>query len=119
MVDSGLAGGSRACLGARSLSCRLHYPSACPPPWCLFQAASPFHLLLPQSRALAAPLHLHQLPGSTLAAGTEESTANAVAAANVQQLCEMGFSAQQARQALEECGQDLETALVWLTENCI
>lgn len=42
-----------------------------------------------------------------------------VQAANVQQLVEMGFSAKQAAQALEECSHDLDMALEWLAENCI
>jgi uncharacterized UBP type Zn finger protein len=54
-----------------------------------------------------------------LCAGTDKSAADAVAAANVRQLQEMGFSARQAQQALEENGQDLDAALEWLAENCI
>ena len=52
-------------------------------------------------------------------AGMDASALDAVAAANVRQLQDMGFSAQQAQQALDENGQDIEAALEWLAENCI
>ncbi|GAB4818907.1 hypothetical protein N2152v2_005953 [Parachlorella kessleri] len=54
-----------------------------------------------------------------LPAGLDESALDAVAAANVRQLQDMGFTAQQAQQALDENGQDIEAALEWLAENCI
>ena len=41
------------------------------------------------------------------------------AAADVEQLVGMGFSAKQARDALEESGHDLEAAIEWLVAHCI
>ncbi len=53
------------------------------------------------------------------AAGVEDFGADAVQTANVRQLADMGFSAKQALQALEENNHCLDMALEWLAENCI
>mgnify|MGYP001095315152 CR=1 FL=1 len=73
-------------------------------------------ILVPNNRTPSLP-HCNNLVHCS--AGMEESALDAVAAANVRQLQDMGFTAQQAQQALDENGQDIETALEWLAENCI
>lgn len=51
--------------------------------------------------------------------GGRAAALEAAAAADVAQLVAMGFSAKQARDALEECGGDVEGAIEWLVQHCI
>lgn len=51
--------------------------------------------------------------------GGGAAAAAAAVAADVEQLVGMGFSAKQARDALEESGHDLEAAIEWLVAHCI
>lgn len=51
--------------------------------------------------------------------GRAGSAAAAAAAADVEELVAMGFSAKQARDALEESSGDVEAAVEWLVANCM
>lgn len=51
--------------------------------------------------------------------GGRTAALEAAAAADVAQLVAMGFSTKQARDALEECGGDVEGAIEWLVQHCI
>lgn len=57
--------------------------------------------------------------GSSDARGARAAALEAAAAADVAQLVAMGFSAKQARDALDECGGDVEGAIEWLVQHCI
>lgn len=57
--------------------------------------------------------------GAAPRGGGARSAAAAAAAADVEQLTAMGFSARQARDALEECDFDVEAAIEWLVAHCM
>lgn len=57
--------------------------------------------------------------GGSGAQGARQAALEAAAAADVAQLVAMGFSAKQARDALDECSGDMEGAIEWLVQHCI
>lgn len=51
--------------------------------------------------------------------GDTRQASRAALAADAQELVSMGFSAKQAREALEETGGDVEAAAEWLVAHCM